>query len=61
MTDTEILALAQKHSAYADTAPTLRGADAILAFARELMKDREAHWVDWMLRMQKMLDRIERQ
>lgn len=45
MTDTEILALAQKHSAYADTAPTLRGADAILAFARELIDENDGVWL----------------
>ena len=45
MTDPEILALAQKHSAYADTAPTLRGADAILAFARELIDENDAEWL----------------
>ena len=36
MTDKDIMALAQKHSAYADTLPTLRG-QAIVEFARDLL------------------------
>lgn len=48
MTDEQIMALAARYSAYADTTPTLRGND-ILAFARELLdesqREPDAKWL----------------
>ncbi len=45
MTPADILAIADKHGAYPDCTPTLRGEEAIVAFAREI----QARRVDWQV------------
>lgn len=43
MTDEDIQALARQFSAYADTVPTLRGAD-VIAFARAVLAAGHQEW-----------------
>ena len=57
MTDDQIMQIAARHSAYADCTPTLRG-DAILAFAREVLGERDDYWKERMLEMQEQIELV---
>ncbi len=41
MTPADILAIAAKHGAYPDCTPTLRGEEAIVTFAREVLQSKQ--------------------
>lgn len=53
MTDDRIRELAAKHAA--DSTLTLRG-DAVVAFARELLAERDEYWEDRMLETQEQIE-----